>query len=86
MILPNKYILLSESLIGISALILEVLSNRTMGIEKIWDEFERKYKKEQKTMKLPTYQKFLYTIDFMYLSKMIGYNLEGEIYNENIRT
>ena len=39
MILPNKYITLSESLIGISALILDVLKARKLTIELLWDGF-----------------------------------------------
>lgn len=85
MILPNKYTLLSESLIGLSAIILQVLSNKEMGIEKIWTKFDKDYIKNTKLKNPPNYQKFLYTLDFMYLSKMVNYNSEGEIYNENIR-
>lgn len=86
MILPNKYILLNESLIGLSAFVLKILSDKKMGIEEIWDKFEKEYIKKDKLKNPPTYQKFLYVLDFMYLSQMINYNLKGEIYNENIKS
>lgn len=86
MILPNKYVLLSESLIGISAFILDILKNKKMGIEEIWEKFERKYILKQVIKNPPSYQKFLYTLDFMYLTKMINYNSKGEIYNENLKS
>lgn len=86
MILPNKYVLLNESLIGLSAFILDILKNKKMGIEEIWEKFEKKYILKQVIKNPPSYQKFLYTLDFMYLTKMINYNSKGEIYNENIKS
>lgn len=85
MILPNKYLELSESLIGLSALIIEIIGESFYSIDKIWLEFSNKYIKSKKIKKTPTYQKFIYAIEFMYISGMISYNEEGEIYNENIR-
>lgn len=86
MILPNKYILLNESLIGLSAFILNIITNKKMGIEEIWEKFEKEYILKQKIKTPPTYQKFLYTLDFMYLTEMINYNTKGEIYNENFKS
>ena len=83
--MPDKYVTLTESFIGISALILEVLSDKSMPIEKLWDKFKKKYISTKKINIEPTYQKYIYVIEFMYLTNMISYNAEGEILNENFR-
>jgi len=85
MILPNKYVTLSESYIGISALILDVLLNKKMKIDKLWNKFDRKYIKTSKIKNPPTYQKFIYVIEFMYLCGMISYTEGGMLLNENIK-
>ena len=43
MILPNKYLLLKDSLIGISPLILDIIEKKEMGVEEVWDKFKKKY-------------------------------------------
>lgn len=86
MILPNKYLSLTESFIGLSALILDSLNNNKMTIDQLWDSFAKKYVKSNKLKNPPTYQKFILSLDFMYLSEMITYNEKGEIFNENLKT
>lgn len=85
MILPNKYVTLTESFFGLSALILEILSNKKLTIDKLWNKFKKKYIDTNKLNIPPTYQKFIYVLEFMYLSNMISYNDKGEILNENIK-
>lgn len=84
MILPNKYISLSDSLIGISSLILETLSSNKMTIDELWDNFNRSIRQNKKIKNIPTYNKFVLTINFMYMTNMINYTEKGVIYNENI--
>ena len=43
MILPNKYLLLKDSLIGISPLILDIIEKEEMGIEEVWEILKKKY-------------------------------------------
>lgn len=86
MILPNKYVTLSQSYIGISALILDMLGSKQTTIEKLWDKFITKCNSVMKSNHHPSYQKFLLTLDFMYLTGMLNYDDEGEIYNENIKS
>lgn len=83
MILPNKYITLSESFVGLSALILEVLYNKSLTIDKLWNDFDKKQIKKGKLKTEPTFQKFVYVLEFMYMSDMIAYNEKGEIRIEN---
>ncbi|MGG2025047.1 ABC-three component system middle component 6 [Gottfriedia sp. S16(2024)] len=84
MILPSKYVSVGESFIGLSALILEILLERKNTIEILWSTFEKKYIKTNKISNPPTLQKFIYLLEFMYLTNMITYNSKGEIIiNEN---
>lgn len=81
MILPNKYITLSQSLIGISSIVLNALGDKKITIEKLWDKVCKYY--DKKKLKRLTYQKFLLTLDFMFITNMINYSDRGELYNEN---
>ena len=81
MIIPNKYLLLKDSLIGISPIILDIIEKKEMGVEEVWDIFKKKY-----NSKVPTYNKFLYTLDFMYITGMINFDSKGRIFNENIKS
>ena len=40
MILPNKYVTLSQSYLGISAMILTIIGSSKTTIEKLWEDFE----------------------------------------------
>lgn len=84
MILPNKYVSNSESLIGLSALILNVIGKKSMSLDKLWKAFEKKYG-TKRLNNPPTYQKFILTLNLMFMLGMINYTAEGEIYNENIK-
>ncbi|AOL96522.1 MULTISPECIES: ABC-three component system middle component 6 [Bacillus] len=84
MILPNKYVPNSESLIGLGALILNVLGKKSIPLDKLWKLFEKKYISD-KLNNPPTYQKFILTLNLMFMVGMIQYTDEGEIYNENIK-
>ncbi|MCB2305600.1 hypothetical protein LGL08_00015 [Clostridium estertheticum] len=85
MILPNKYVTLTESYIGISALILETIADKKLTVDKLWSKFQRKYILSKKINTYPTYQKFIYILEFMYLCSMISYTDKGEILNENLK-
>lgn len=86
MILPNKYVSNSESLMGIGALILSVIGKKTIPIDKLWKSFEKKYIKTDRLNNHPTYQKFILTLNFMFIVGMIEHTDQGEIYNENIKS
>jgi hypothetical protein len=86
MILPNKYVTLTESFFGLSALILEVLMDKKLTVDKLWNKFKKAHIDSNKINTPPTYQKFIYVLEFMYLCDMISYSDKGEILNENIKT
>lgn len=85
MLLPNKYISLSESFIGLSALILETLKSERLTVDMLWAVFQKKYMRgTKKSLSAPpTYQKFILVLEFMFLVEMITYDETRKIYNEN---
>ena len=89
MVLPDKYISIEQSLIGLSALILDVVGQDEITVEKLWIKFSKKYSKNSKT-KLshqPSFQKFMMTLNFMYATNMIGCDMEKEVlFNENLKS
>ena len=48
MILPNKYLTITESFVGISALILDIIGNKKITLDLLWNKFEKKYIKSKK--------------------------------------
>lgn len=82
MILPNKYIQLSQSYIGLSSLIYNLIPKSGINIEKLWINFNQKYNTEKKQTNL-SFQKFLLVIDFMFLIGLIKYNYKGVLFHEN---
>ncbi|MBC2855457.1 hypothetical protein H3N56_02975 [Cetobacterium sp. 2A] len=85
MILPDKYITPSESLIGIGAFLLDVIGKKYMTIDKLWSSFNKKYIGSKIVKYPPTFNKFLYTLEVMYLMGCINYNEKGEVFNENFK-
>ncbi|MDR1689488.1 MAG: hypothetical protein LBS21_12890 [Clostridiales bacterium] len=85
MILPDKYTTLTESYIGLSALILDVLQNNEFTVEDVWHRLSKKYFARGLLKTYPTFQKFIYVLEFMYLVGMISYDENGVISNENIK-
>lgn len=86
MILPNKYISISESLIGLSAIILQLISDNAYTTEEVWNRLNKEYIETDRLKSKPSYSKFILCITYMYLSNMINYTKEGVIFNENIAT
>ena len=82
MVLPNKYIPIEESYIGVSARILKIIKNKKYSIDKIWNEVNKLYNCNKNNI---TFKKLTDTITFMYITNMINYDSKGGmIYNANI--
>lgn len=86
MILPDKYVSLSESFIGLSALVLDVIKDKHLTIDILWEKFENKYIKKKKLSNPPTFQKFIYVLEFMFLTDMISQTEKGEIKRADQKT
>ncbi|WP_029513857.1 ABC-three component system middle component 6 [Mycoplasmopsis primatum] len=83
MILPNKYIYLTESYYGLGALILQIIGKKKMTIDVIWEKFKEKYTPDN-IYSFPNLQKILCTLIFLFTIKILNVNDKGEIYNENL--
>lgn len=65
MILPTKTIQPVDSLISISALIIEILKEKAMTLDDLFEEFNKRYHK-----KIPI-EKLILSIDFLYITNKV---------------
>lgn len=65
MILPTKTIQPVDSLISISALIIEILKEKDMTLDDLYDEFNKRYYKKI------TIEKLILSIDFLYITNKV---------------
>jgi hypothetical protein len=77
MLLPAKHIKLSESLLGLSAFILEKL-NKPKTVDLLWNELNGAIKKEEYPAEHSIENIFL-TLDFLFLIGLINLDENGEI-------
>lgn len=76
MIIPNKYIKPSESIMYLSTIIIEKIENKKYDVVDLWLEIKKNSN--------ITYNKFLQILIYLNIIGAINYNKKGEIYNENI--
>lgn len=77
MILPTKTLEPVDSLISISAFIIEILKSKSMNIDNLLEKFNKKYYKEI------SIEKIILAIDFLYITDSIKCN--NEIITINIK-
>lgn len=65
MILPTKTIQPVDSLLSISALIIELLKEKEMTLDDLFDEFNKRYYKKIKIEKL------ILSVDFLYITNKV---------------
>ena len=65
MILPTKTIQPVDSLLSISSLIIEILKEKEMTLDDLFDEFNKKYYKKI------TIEKLILSIDFLYITNKV---------------
>lgn len=78
MIIPNKYIRPSESIMYLSTIIIKQIGNKKYNVVDLWLEI--------KANNNITYNKYLQILIYLNIIGAINYNKKGEIYNENIRS
>lgn len=84
MIIPDKDTTISQSYIGLSALILDILGWKEMSFDEIWGKFNKRYIESKKLKNAPTYHKFISVIHFMYIAGYIDYSGD-KVFNENLK-
>lgn len=65
MILPTKTIQPVDSLLSISALIIEILNEKEMALDDLFDEFNKRYYKKI------TIEKLILSVDFLYITNKV---------------
>jgi hypothetical protein len=75
-IIPDKYIMPSDSILYMSTIILKKLKNKKANIIDLWLEIKR-----ESGM---TYNKFMQILIYLNIIGVLNYTEKGEIYNENI--
>jgi hypothetical protein len=65
MILPTKTIQPVDSLLSISALIIEILKEKEMTLDDLFDEFNKRYYKKI------TIEKLILSVDFLYITNKV---------------
>ena len=76
MILPDKYIKPSDSIMYLSTIIIKQIGNKKYNIMDLWLKIKAKSD--------ITYNKFIQILIYLYTIGIIVYTEKGEIYNENI--
>lgn len=77
MVLPNKHITISQSLLGLGGFILTFL-NTPQTVDEIWKSLE----KVSGSSKFPanhTFENMILAIDYLYIIRAIDYSKEGKI-------
>jgi hypothetical protein len=65
MILPTKTIQPVDSLLSISALIIEILKEKEMTLDDLFDEFNKRYHKKI------TIEKLILSVDFLFITNKV---------------
>lgn len=78
MLLPEKHINLSESILGLSAYLLKFIINSPLNIDDIWIKFNKSIKdKEYPTYH--TFDNFILALDFLFMLDAINFDKKGRL-------
>jgi hypothetical protein len=80
LILPTKYLSHERSLIGIGAIVIELL-NEPKTVSRLWDEIKN-YKKFASRSSALTYDWFVLALDLLFIMNAILYK-QGKIWRTN---
>ncbi len=78
--MPKKHINLSESLLGLGAYVLGILSS-PMTVDTCWEVINNNYIKKGKILKKHSFDNFILTLDLLFALNAIELNQKGEIFN-----
>ncbi|MDY0140162.1 MAG: hypothetical protein RBR50_10715 [Candidatus Izemoplasmatales bacterium] len=76
MILPNKYISVQDCIFTSSAMILNLIKDKSLTTDKLWGTCDKKYNQNGQVL---SYDKFIISLTFMYSCAMIKIDEKGEI-------
>lgn len=75
MILPNKYVPITHSYLGIGSVILKVLKKQPLHVEELWHKMKRK-------PQVGSFDRFALALDLLYMLDLITLS-EGKIQRRN---
>ena len=66
-LLPDKYLPLQDSYLGLGAIVLKMLQKEPMDVVKLWNRCER-------IKSIGTYDRFIVTLGILFRAGLIGYD------------
>lgn len=81
MILPSKHISLSESLLGLGGVLLQIIKNKPCSLEFIWQEYSKINNNREVFPAYHSFDNVVLAIDLLFLIGAININSEGEIHS-----
>lgn len=75
MLLPTKHINLSESILGLSGYLLDILKNSSLSLDEIW-----KTKQENNFFKGHSIENVVSALDVLFMIGLIDVDKEGKVF------
>lgn len=79
MLLPSKHIKFSESILGLSGLLIEII-NEPMSLENLRIKFFEKYKDKETYHSFHTLDNIILSLTFLYSINKLDLNSKGELF------
>jgi hypothetical protein len=80
MILPSKHISLSESLLGLGGIVLQIIIKRPCSLEYVWQEYSKINNNRQIFPAYHSFDNVVLAVDLLFIIGAININSQGEIY------
>jgi hypothetical protein len=81
MILPSKHISLSESLLGLGGIVLQIIMRKPCSLEYIWQEYSKINNNREIFPAYHSFDNVVLAVDLLFMIGAININSEGEIYS-----
>lgn len=78
-ILPEKHVRISESLLGIGALVLEIIKGGSRNIDSIWSSLRQKASIREKVNGTVTFDSLILAIDGLFAMGFVELDEEGRL-------
>lgn len=79
MLLPNKYLTLSNSFIGLGGIFITILKKKPLGIDELWIEFTNSYIKTKIVPPKHSFDTCILTIEMLFSFGVIDFNEKEEL-------
>lgn len=78
MLLPEKHINLSESILGLSGFLLKFIINNPLNVDDIWIKFNKSIK-DQEYPAYHSFDNFILALDFLFMIGAIDFDKKGRL-------